>query len=219
MPLTELFEPRGPEFLRQIERDYHLRTTAENTDQLKAFQAEALRVQIGIAAQNVRLAEFVDDNLRWTGSSLSGMQEYMGTLLDGMDRANDALNSLNETTGHILDAVVDLSDLLGDALSRISQQIMDQQQTLDEIAALLKRPYQTRVRELRIEAQKWLFRGMQRKERDRHEDWKDAMRLLKTVTDNPVGMQDYVVWFQTGWLLWKQQKDVIAAEEAFYRSG
>lgn len=113
---------------------------------------------------------------------------------------------------------MDLSDLLEDALSRISQQIMDQQETLDEIVALLKHPYQTRVRELRIEGQKWLFHGMQRRERDRHEDWKDAMRLLKTVTDNPVGMQDYVVWFQTGWLLWKHQRDVIAAEEAFYRA-
>jgi hypothetical protein len=57
MPITELFAPRGPEFLRQIERDYHLRMTAKNTEELMTFQAEALRVQTGFAAEILHIAE------------------------------------------------------------------------------------------------------------------------------------------------------------------
>ena len=44
------------------------------------------------------------------------------------------------------------------------------------------------------------------------------MRLLKSTTDNPIGMQDYVAFFQIGWLLWKHEHDIVAAEDAFYRA-
>jgi len=31
-------------------------------------------------------------------------------------------------------------------------------------------------------------------------------------------MQDYVAFFQMGWLLWKHDRDIAAAENAFYRA-
>ncbi len=31
-------------------------------------------------------------------------------------------------------------------------------------------------------------------------------------------MQDYVAWFQLGWLRWKHENNVQSAEEAFYRA-
>jgi tetratricopeptide (TPR) repeat protein len=142
----------------------------------------------------------------------------MRALLSGVDQVNEGLDNLNATASDTLDAVADLSSLLGRSLRHISQQIVAQQETLDEIATLLRRPYQTRARELRDEGEKWLLSGMGRKGRERDEDWNDAMRLLNATTDNNLGMQDYVVFFQMGWLLWKHDHNVAAAEAAFYRA-
>jgi len=151
-------------------------------------------------------------------TSLHQIEEYLTTLLGSVDRVNDALDALNATANDTLEAVVDLSNLLDRSLEHISQQIVAQQETLDDIAVSLRQPNHTRARELRNEADKWLNSGMERKGRERDEDWKDAMRLLKSTTDNPIGMQDYVAFFQIGWLLWKHEHDVVGAEDAFYRA-
>lgn len=44
------------------------------------------------------------------------------------------------------------------------------------------------------------------------------MRLLLHATDNPIGKQDYVSWFQIGYLRWKHLGDLAQAEEAFRRA-
>ena len=104
------------------------------------------------------------------------------------------------------------------SLQSVSDQLFEQQQTLESIADILQRPYEVKALELRREADKWLTSGMNNTGRERDEDWKDATRLLQAATNNPVGMQDYVAWFQIGWLQWKHEQDIAQAEQSFYRA-
>ena len=218
MRIAELFTPGGPEFRRQIERDYHLRMTAKNTEDLKTFQEEALKVQSELAVEILRAVERSAEVQSVAETSVAQMGEYLTALVGGMEQVNVALGDLNTTANETLDAVSDLSNFLETSLRHISGQIIAQQKTLDDIAAVLQKPYQMRARELRREAHKWLLSGMERGGREQDEDWKDAMRLLKSATDNPIGMQDYVAFFEIGWLLWKHDSNLVAAEDAFYRA-
>ena len=129
------------------------------------------------------------------------------------------MDSLVRGLDNFTDRVEEGFGAIEEVLERLSQQLMQQQRTLETIAELLHRPYEARALELRKEADKWLTSGMKNTGRDRDEDWKDARRLLNATIDNPVGMQDYVTWFQLGWLHWKHESDIAHAEEAFYRAG
>jgi len=59
---------------------------------------------------------------------------------------------------------------------------------------------------------------MQASGRDRQEEFKDALRLLTEVLNNPIGSRDFVAWFQIGWLKWKDKQDLPGAAEAFYQA-
>lgn len=183
--------------IREIHQEYHVEMIAENTKQLVDYHKESLRLQAGAAAIHLHAQQE-------TNRYLSGIEQECRAMVEGLD-------SLNESVSEGF-AVV------GESLERISQQMMQMQRTLEHIAEILSRPYETKVLELRGEADKWLRSGMKTTGRDRDENWKDATRLLHTVVDNPIGMQDYVAWFQTGWLLWKHKKNIPEAEEAFYRT-
>src|SRR5437667_5391502 len=94
VPITDLFIPRGPEFRREIERDYHLRMTAKNTEDLKTFQAEALKVQAELGAEILRAVERSAEVQPWIDTSLLQMEEYITTLLGGMELVSDSLDVL-----------------------------------------------------------------------------------------------------------------------------
>jgi tetratricopeptide (TPR) repeat protein len=207
-----------PGRIRQIEQEYHVEMIAENTSQLVRYQAATLRLQADAAATNLRAMGELAARQDQTNSYLGGMAQDLNTMVRGIDRLNTGMDDLNVTAEATLSSINDMSAMLGESLKLISHQIMQQQQVLEAIAEMLRRPYETRALELRREADRWLTNGMRHTGRDRDEDWKDAMRLLRTTTENPIGMQDYVAWFQIGWLLWKHTKNVPEAEEAFYRA-
>lgn len=218
VPLAELLEPRLPESIREIERDYQIRMVAESTVQLRQYHAAALRVQLEAAAQHLQATAELGRQQERANNYLSDIQEGMSSLLLGVDRISNNLENLGNIADQTLGAVWDLSGMLDDHLTCLSEQILEQQETLKDIAQILRRPYQAKARELRQEAEKWLFRGMNHQAGDREEDWEDAIRLLQTTVENPIGMQDYVAFFQIGWLTWKLRKNIAEAELAFHRA-
>lgn len=146
------------------------------------------------------------------------LQLQATTALASLQR-QDVANAYLYSMAQELSTMSHLSSLINEELDRISQQILQQQRVLEEIAEVLRHPYETKALELRREAEKWLNNGMKKAPgRDRDEDWKDAMRLYRTTVQNPIGMQDYVAWFQFGWLLANHEQNFAEAEEAFYRS-
>lgn len=206
------------EYRRQIDLEYHVELIAENTEELKKSQISLLNHQVNLAEENLRLLGDVAQRQDITNAYLGDISHDLRVMARGVERLHEGISRLQTTAEKTLDAIHDLSHLVDERLDQISQQMAQQQKTLETIAETLRRPYEVRVLELRREADKWLTSGMKNTGRDRSEDWKDAMRLLRLIVENPIGMQDYVAWFQIGWLLWKHEQNFPEAEEAFYRS-
>lgn len=182
---------------RGIESHYHLQSIAHSAGQLVRYQAASLQVQ----ASRMRQA--------------AAHYQITETLLSDIESGVEQIITSTQDT-HREVAVLHAS--LREGLTNIANQMLDQQRTLDVISEALLKPYETKAMELRREANKWLKSGMGRTGRDRGEDFNDAMRLLRTTVDNPIGNQDYVVWFQIGWLQWKHENSPGEAAESFYRA-
>ena len=135
-------------------------------------------------------------------------------LISGSAVANQRLQSIDFT---LQDIALVLRGLDA-SLTSIAESLVEQNAVLSKISSTLARPYQTQARELRAAAETSLINGMTTRapERDAHFD--DAFRLLSLTQENPIGLQDAVVWFQMGWLLWKQKRDLSGAERAFWHA-
>lgn len=205
--------------LRRIKAEYHLELVAQNTGQIAAQQAELLGLQARAAEANLlaagELAHRQDETNEILGVGFGALAEGMSrlreTIGDGFENIEASLDGLTDALERGLQMVVEV-------LGGISEQIRQQQRTLETVVELLRQPYGTQAQELLREASKWLEQGTRRSGRDRDEDWKDAMGLLQEVVSNRIGKQDYLAWFQIGWLQWKHKNDFHAAEESFYQA-
>ncbi len=72
--------------------------------------------------------------------------------------------------------------------------------------------------QLLIEAARALKNGMVSEGRDQQEEFKDAIGLFREAREGAIGNRNYIVWFQIGWVLWKQGAEPAEAEEAFYQA-
>lgn len=207
---TELVSTHG------IDYSYQMSTIAHDTAVIRKHQFEMLNLQTLAAA--TALAQ-LDVSMTQLGVS-AHIAQNTAIMARGIDRLNTGLAQLQNTATEQLSELQDVRNILDDRLTAIVQQQQKQQQTLNEIAATLRTPYETSVRELREAADKWLTSGNlpNRPARDREEDWADAMRLLRITTENPIGRQDYMAWFQIGYLLWKKDGNLTEAEDSFYRA-
>lgn len=192
-----------PENLRRIDFEYHVQTIASNSQEILGIQQQAFKLQLG---QSVVALQQLDQQ-RQTNTALHAIGAELSNISSGIS----ALHAESQQTRAAIESVA-LS------LDGISDQLYRQQQELGTIAEILREPYETKAKELRDQADKWLSVGMKRSGRDRSEDFKDAMQLLEATIANPIGKQDYVAWFQIGWLFWRDGGRLAEAEEAFYRS-
>lgn len=110
------------------------------------------------------------------------------------------------------------TQVLQEGFEDIAERMMEQQRVLEQIADILCRPYETKAQELFEEGDYALQNGMKASGRDQEEDYKDAMRLLREVLNNPIGSRNFVAWFKTGWLNWQFTRNLAEAEEAFYQA-
>lgn len=194
-----------PENIREINRDYHIEMIAEDVPQLIKYHSALIRSQAAMAGVSVRATDTLAQRYNEANSHLDNISKDTSAMVRGIDRLNpgvdrlnigvDRLNTgverLNQTAEGILNAIGDLSDVVSEDLHRISEQILEGQKTLQSIEEMLSHPYEKSAAELRDEAGVWLRSGMKNTGCDRTEDWDDAMRLLRTTTENPIGMQDY----------------------------
>ncbi|BDI32907.1 hypothetical protein CCAX7_49580 [Capsulimonas corticalis] len=210
------------ERLRAIEHEYQLELVAENARQLVQFYATILRAQASQASQTLRNID-VMVNGRETSGQLGTLATDIDLLVDGMDHFPvDDLQPLEFAQHTILpihgDPSADLQDTLATEFERLARQLMRQQKALVKIHDRMRGMYEAQAQIRRAESNRWLVSGMKRLGRDREEDFEDALRILKDMVTTPQGMQDYVAWFEIGWLLWKHERNLPEAEEAFYRA-
>jgi tetratricopeptide (TPR) repeat protein len=198
---------------------------AENSRQLVEYQAQSLRLHHEAAVANIRgMAEIAyrqDQTNSLLSTFIGGMDrlnDSMNALNDGVNRIHDSMGALNATATATLDAIYTQTEVLQEGFEGIAARIMEHQEMLQEIANILRRPYGTKALELLQEADRALKNGMKTSSRDQQEEFKDAVRLLRDVLDNPIGSRNYAAWFQTGWLNWKFKGNLAEAEEAFYQA-
>lgn len=54
--------------------------------------------------------------------------------------------------------------------------------------------------------------------RERTEELSDALRLLRSLLQHPIGSRNYAVWFECGWVQWVLGHALTEVEEAFYHA-
>lgn len=194
-----IFDPDVPASrrMRDIENHYHLEMTARGIGQIAQVQAASLALQAEAAWQQHR--------------DMAEMAFALGELQDGLLDLSNATWELGRTAQRI-------EASLDSWLATIAEGIAHQQETMEEIATTLRRPLETTVRELRKHADHAISSGASTSGGRREQWYEDALDLLHEAVKNPVGKQDYVAWFQTGWLLWKKDGALSEAAEAFDRA-
>lgn len=222
-----LFAPSGP--LREIDKHYHLQMVAANTDQLVQHQQRAFRLQQKVAADNLRALANLGNKQDKTNALIEELNGTAHELLlatnaqtevlrEGFGQLAGRLDQLNATAQDLLDATTFQTEVLQQGFEMVALRMIEQHRTLLDITRILRNPYETKAQELLKEAERALKNGMQAAGRDRQEEFKDALRLLREVLDNPIGSRDFVAWFQIGWLKWKEEEDLHEAAEAFYQA-
>jgi tetratricopeptide (TPR) repeat protein len=136
----------------------------------------------------------------------------LDAISDQLDNIGSALLELQDVAYGSLDALYSIDATLREGFERTAELLLEQKALLVRISDQLAKPYEQQTLELRREAHKWLLRGMSGNGIDPAQDISDAQLLLATVIDNPIGRQDYVAWFQLGWINWKSNKISVAAE-------
>jgi tetratricopeptide (TPR) repeat protein len=215
--------------LREIDNHYHLQIVAANTDELMQHQERAFRLQWKAAAENLRALASLGSRQDRTNALIEELNGRAHELLlatntqtdvlrEGFEELAEGLGQLNATAEDLLDATKFQTQVLEQGFATVARLMMEQHRTLLEITRVLRNPYETKAQELLKEAERALQNGMRASGRDRQEEFKDALRLLTEVLNNPIGSRDFVAWFQIGWLKWKDKQVLAEAAEAFYQA-
>jgi len=196
---------------REIDESYRLRMIGDNTDAITRHQDEWMRLQAVAAAENLEELRCISDGVaaieRQFDYLNAGIDELCGTAAETLEAVEEQTIVLREQT-----------NVLREGFAALGQQLLSQHKTLIEIGQTLRRPYATEAAELRDEAKKWLTIAMRKGEPECADDAADALRLYREVVKNPIGNQDYVVWFDIGWLVWRHEQDQPQAQDAFRRA-
>jgi tetratricopeptide (TPR) repeat protein len=217
---------RSPDFRRldtpinrAITNEYHLELTAENTADIKRELIAQRQLQAQAAALNLRgqveIARRQDTTNEFLDSILSSLDYGFDRLSDQLEMVDDTLKSGFKTIDNSLQSG------FGSVVAVLNQSVVlmtEQLKTQKQITETLSKPYDTNAQELLREGQKWLTQGERSEGRERLENWNDALRLFQKVTENEIGQQNYVAWFNIGYLRWKHLKNLTEAENAFFRS-
>ncbi len=212
--------------IRAINREYYTELTAKTTTAIAIMQAEQLRMQADSSAETLKLLgemsesqlaantllESVDGGI----DELVGLTKQMVSYLESIeDSLNRGFGQIEGTLREINDTLSEINDTLIVGFNRTVMAICEQTQVLSAISHTLSTPYETKARELLREGQRWLEAGAESKGTEKEENWRDALRLFRAVFENDIGRQNYVAWFNAGYLEWNLLNDPATAEKSF----
>lgn len=198
-----------PERIRELELEHHVEMIANDSRQIAHYQASLLRLQSESAALNLRAMGHLAGQQELTNSYLQditgGINRLNNTLQDGFDDVNANLQEgFNAVTG-----------VLQEGFQVLADRLLQQHESLLYIAKITRQPYDNQVQNLWEKANNCLDNGRRSTGRDRTTWYNQAVVHIKSILDNPAGREDYIAWFEMGWLNWKHLQELQAAEEAF----
>ena len=211
--VESLFELDSPSarHQRDIDNHYHMEKAASNLSQLVNLQSTSFAIQANANRE-------ANSQLAGINHEIDGINSAFSELGIEMGNISQELNHLHSTAQRNEEILWQITDLLDTHLTTIARQMMTQQMQLEQISEILRQPLESQVQELRRHANEAMINGMTSIGKRRQEWYRDAIILLKTAVDNPIGKQDYVAWFQIGWLLWKADNTLSEAEDCFARA-
>lgn len=211
--------------LRDIDDCYRVRTVTDRAQQLIELQKQSLRTQLAVAATNIQAFGEIAERQEQANDHLSSLADQVHAVSRELEYLNEGIDDLNATSEATLAAVEEQTHeirvqtrVLRHGFATLADLLLKEHETVKQIAQSLRRPYEAQAAELRDEARKWLAVGMRKPEPNAQDDFADALRLYREVVKNPIGNQDYVAWFDIGWLLWRHEKNLPEAELAFRRA-
>jgi hypothetical protein len=221
---------RSPE-LRAINQEYQLELVVKSEKEIATKLAIIERNQLAAAAANMRaMGELARGQDQQTQVLTETAWDIRGILAEA-ERINENLETIDGTLergfGQLDGTLQQGFGNVTAGLKAVAAALMENQRTLTAISQTLSRPYDAKAIELLAEGQRWLEAGAACDERkasdsfaarEAQDNWNDAMRLFCSVVANEVGRQNYVAWFNIGWLRWKLEGSPATAEEAFYHS-
>jgi len=208
MPGTSLiFSPSTPDWahIRSIESSYQVAMIADNPSHLRHFMVESQVAQFqALASANTQLAQ--------VNAGLVGIHEGLSNLTwavqDGFAAVGDALDGISGQ-------IADLGYALEQGFTALAGEMQRQNATLGEIARLLSTKLEGEAREIRNSALAAVKEGCSPEAFDQEGSLREALQLFRVTVEHPMGLRDYVAWFNIGWLLWKLDADLPGAEKAF----
>jgi tetratricopeptide (TPR) repeat protein len=193
--------PKDGQAERIIDNQYQLEMVADDEGQLVEYLLSAYQVRRDAAVAQLR--GLVDYAAPKTGDDVSAL---LPILTAGAAEPADA------------DAAFRPADVVREGAVAAARAMADRRLALSEIFAARRDALEENTVELLDEAARALRSGMTSTGRDQQEEFKDALRLLRSTQEGPIGGRNYVTWFQVGWLLWKLEKNLPDAAEAFYQA-
>lgn len=200
--------------LRQIDLEYHMQLAASNSGELVDSMRDLLKSQAAQASEILQVNEDQSRTSERIAEMTERQNETLGDIAEGLHTLGYEFAEANEKLGVISEELGEI----GQTLTQIGRLMWESHQQLRLISDVLQRPFETKLKELRNEGEKWLRQGARRGGEDRLEDWKDSMKLFEFVVENPIGKQDFTAWFHIGFLKWKLDGNYAEAEAAFGRA-
>jgi hypothetical protein len=199
-----IFAPDSPNCTRNrsIEHSYQVAMIAGNPDHLREFivASQAMQTQALLDA-NTQLAE--------VNRGIAGIHQGIGELTEAVGRGfEDPSNAMNEGFDQ-------LSGRMQQGFGLMTAEMQRQNAVMVEIARLLSTKLEGEAREIRNSALSAVREGCSPEAFDQDGSLREALLLFRTTVEHPMGVRDYVAWFNIGWLLWKLDGDLPQAEKAF----
>jgi tetratricopeptide (TPR) repeat protein len=202
-----VFAPHRPYWIRLNEYEYEMSMIADSPDEFQRFMVltQAMQAQT-LLNVNTQLSSIVSTNREILGiDRLAGFSMLSGAIQEGVSTLADAVQQ----------GVSRLTDAIQEGFSSIAEEMREQNAILTNINRLLATKLAGEAREIRNSALAALHEGCSSKAFDREASLREALQLFHITVEHPLGLRDYVAWFNIGWLRWKLDGNLQEAEKAF----
>lgn len=126
-----------------------------------------------------------------------------------------ALLNTNTQLAEANGRIFDIQQVIGELNTSIQEKLKRQNEEMMRINRLLSTRLEGKAKEIRYSALKAVREGCAPDAFDQEGLLGDALMFWKSTVEDPIGMRDYVAWFNIGWLLWKLEANLEDAERAF----
>jgi serine/threonine-protein kinase len=201
MPTNGLvYAPDTPNWaqIRNIEYSYQVSLIADNPDYLRRFMVSTQAMQTqSLLTANAQLAE--------VNRGILGIQQGITDLTYAVQ------DGFDQVSGQI----AELGGMMQEGFSLVAAEIQRQNAIMVDIAKLLSTKLEGEAREIRNSALSAVREGCSPEAFDQEGSLREALQLFRITVEHPMGMRDYVAWFNIGWLHWKLDGNLDEAEKAF----